>query len=209
MNPSLRKVPVSNKGLLFILIISLLVSSSASYFYFKNTHRYSLNVDIAVAAQTDIITNSQVFFDTGNGYNQSESQTVPLSCDKNFYHLSYKFPADRVRRIRFDFMTIGGEAIIKNLVVATHNGVTTLRLTPENISLTHQIEKMVVHDDKIIVTTVPNANDPSLQLDFMLPFFYHSYAIQDLALFAIILFSLFFFGIMFLLITCKDGSVDS
>ena len=95
--------------ILFSLSISVFLSILISYYWRVQTMPYFLS--ITARSSTDSF--SQVYFDTGGGYSENKSTTVPLNTSITFEELIFPLPKKIIRNLRFDPLTTDGSLTIK------------------------------------------------------------------------------------------------
>ena len=79
--------------ILFSLCISVFLSILISYYWRVQTMPYFLS--ITARSSTDSF--SQVYFDTGGGYSENKSTTVPLNTSITFEELIFPLPKKLIR----------------------------------------------------------------------------------------------------------------
>ena len=95
--------------ILFSLCISVFLSILISYYWRVQTMPYFLS--ITARSSTDSF--SQVYFDTGGGYSENKSTTVPLNTSITFEELIFPLPKKIIRNLRFDPLATDGSLTIK------------------------------------------------------------------------------------------------
>jgi len=183
------------KTVYFVFGLALLLSSAATYYHYLETHRYTLEIEMA--AQTDIKEAMvQIFFDTGKGFTQENSQIRSINCDKNFHLLSYTFPIGKVKRLRLDPLNTNGIILLKGIKLLTYQREQSLSFNLNNIHPIFQIKAIhsIEGGVKEIITN-PKADDPSLDLSYS-PHERYPIDIKGLLTFWIKIFIIYFIGLL-------------
>lgn len=94
-----------------VLFLSVLVYYLLSG-YFAHVKSSTLEFELEVSKPTV----AQVFFDTGSGYSEKESQRIPVS-GQGTEHISVVLPATKIKSIQIDPMEIVGTFAIKAVAV--------------------------------------------------------------------------------------------
>ena len=74
---------------------------------------YYLNI----VGKSSTETIAQVFFDTGKGYSQADSATIPLSPSNTFEELVFPLPTEIIRNLRFDPLLSAGSVEIQRVTI--------------------------------------------------------------------------------------------
>jgi hypothetical protein len=141
----------------------LLIGWIAVYVYVANrASAVSLTLEIASANPST----TQLFFDTGSGFREIESQTIRNSSDSLalFKRLTFELPSyATIFALRFDPLTTAGTFAIRSVTVRIGNNV-LLQIPPEDIIPFNQIAERVQRDDQVVFSTIPGANDAGVTL---------------------------------------------
>jgi hypothetical protein len=125
---------------------------------------------LTIDMQSTVTSHAKVFFDTGQGFNESESDQRWVTTDRDSHLLVFPFPAKTVRRIRFDPIETTGVVEIRSAVIErpdSHEVIRNFELA--RISALNQVASISVQDATARVTTVAEANDPQLLLPVETP----------------------------------------
>lgn len=145
----------------------------------------------------------QIFFDTGNSFNQKDSVGSTVTCDGNFQELIFEYPPDKVKYLRFDPLANKGVAIIQNINVLDYLGRELATLKIDNLQPVRGIRSIENQEDgTVIIKTEDKLHDPSLILPYSSPSpFLSVYAFFDyglkLFIYGFKLFAVYFLGLFF------------
>lgn len=111
------------------VIISLITAVIVSYFIPPRMGDLYLDLHVASRAQTTI----QVFFDTGNGFNQTQSSSRGLPGREEPWLLRFKLPDQAVERIRIDFGAKAEQIVVRKAALFCLNTDVKFLLALEQI----------------------------------------------------------------------------
>lgn len=120
---------------------------------------------LTIDMQSNVSSNAKVFFDTGRGFNESESHLRSVTGDQKSHLLFFPFPTKTVRGIRFDPIEKTGIVEIRSAVIErpdSHEVVRKFDLV--RIFPLNQIASISMRDGAATITTIGEANDPQLLL---------------------------------------------
>lgn len=124
---------------------------------------------LTIDMQSSVPSRAKVFFDTGKGFNESETELRALAGDQDSHLLVFPVPTRKVRRIRFDPIEATGVVEVKSAVVERPSHEIVRKFDVTRISPLNQIASISVHDEIARVTTTEDANDPQLLLPVEIP----------------------------------------
>lgn len=160
-----NQIITRNSGIVFIILISLVPSIVATYFHYLEIHRFRLIVEMSAVTVNDSAL-SQLFFDTGNGFNNKESDTVAIQTDGQSYSLSYELPHKKINNIRLDPLDGSGTIIISGVKLENHLHE-EIPLDLKAIVPSHQIKSMhPLKNGALEIITGDQVNDPSILLPY-------------------------------------------
>lgn len=103
---------------------------------------------------------AQVFYDTGNGLSEDESQTQTLEAGDTFQSLKFPLPPRPIRLLRFDPLTGPGRVVLRKATLINYNGSAEQVLPLESLRATNDIASMQLKAEGLVTETTPNTNDP-------------------------------------------------
>jgi hypothetical protein len=124
---------------------------------------------LTIEMQSSVTSHAKVFFDTGKGLNESESDRREVTGDRESHRLYFPFPAKTVRSIRFDPIEAAGIVELRSAVVERPSHEIVRRFDVTRISPLNQIASLSVQDKIARVVTTEEANDPQLLLPLDTP----------------------------------------
>lgn len=107
MSPELRKIERNVIIPIAFFLVSLIIVNSLGDIFLRS----KLFLDVRVRGG-DIF---QLFFDTGNGYRETESRKSRVLADSNLSRLEFRLPGEKVGRIRIDPGGRQGTVVIKEM----------------------------------------------------------------------------------------------
>ena len=120
---------------------------------------------LTIDMRSNVTSHATVFFDTGQGFNESESVLRWVTGDQDSHRLVFPFPTKTVRSIRFDPLEISGVVDIRSAVIErprSHEIIRRLDVT--RFSPLNEIASISPRDGAAQVTIMDGANDPQLLL---------------------------------------------
>ncbi len=154
------------------LLFAALSLASVAY-TFSRPPQLHLTLEMAASAPSA----AQLFYDIGNGFNQTDSDTVPISTGSlsSFQTLSFPLPEKTLLRLRFDPLTTAGSIVIRNIAIRNRNAIVTA-FAPSQVTAFNQIANRIERQSEVEFATLPGANDPGLTLSFPKPIDLHAVA---------------------------------
>ena len=77
---------------------------------------------LIVEMSSTVVSQAQVFFDTGSGWSEAESATVPVSNGGVLQTLRLALPEAPIQRLRFDPLMVPGTVVVKSVTVVLPDG---------------------------------------------------------------------------------------
>jgi hypothetical protein len=124
---------------------------------------------LTIDLESNVNSHAQVFFDTGRGFNESESDLRSVTGDRASHLLVFPFPKKTVRRIRFDPIGATGIVEVRSAVVERPSHQIVRKFDVTRISPLNQIASISAQDGTARVTTMGEADDPQLLLPVETP----------------------------------------
>lgn len=107
---------------------------------------------------------AQLFWDTGSGLSESESQRINLEPQSGRQTLRFALPPRELRHLRFDPATGDDRLTFSALRVTDQAGRTRAVLPPESLEAERDIAALRLTAEGLRVQTQPGAHDPILRL---------------------------------------------
>ncbi|HMF74618.1 MAG TPA: hypothetical protein VK604_03055 [Bryobacteraceae bacterium] len=121
---------------------------------------YHLTLEMSSTA----LSTAEVFFDTGNSFNQNESSSVLVKSGSlnSFQTFAFTLPDKDIRNLRFDPIAIAGRIVIRHVALRAPDGREVLSIAPADIVPLNQIASVERHGAEVEIATAPQAPDPQL-----------------------------------------------
>jgi hypothetical protein len=113
--------------------------------------------------------NVQVYYDSGGGFRESDSTTVPLAKSDKPILYRLHLPEGSYRAFRFDPIDRDGTVTIAKARVADRSGRTVRELTASAFKPAHQIQSIRESGGRLEVVMTPRADDPQLFIELAQP----------------------------------------
>jgi hypothetical protein len=116
---------------------------------------------------------AQLFYNTGAGYDEAESNRAAVTSHslESFQTLKFELPPGRILSFRFDPLTTAGSYSIRNVVIRTRRGK-LLEIPPASVVPFHQIQRRVQQGKSVTFETTADATDTGVLLSLQKPFSY-------------------------------------
>jgi hypothetical protein len=112
---------------------------------------------------------TQLFWDTGKGFNEGESLRVGTEDTPAMQTLRFPLPSSELHALRFDLPDQPSQLVFRRIRLVDGNGLVRATFSPEVLVAANQIasierkREFVVPDD-FVVTTTPDGTDPVLSV---------------------------------------------
>lgn len=127
------------------------------------------NYFFVVEIQTEQSGVAQLFWDSGVGYNEEESGTLPLQKQKGFQTYKFPIPKGALKGLRFDPNVREGAYLIRNAHIADQQGILFRSFPAKSFIAANQISELEVQGKELFVRTDKGANDPILMIQSEYP----------------------------------------
>jgi hypothetical protein len=126
---------------------------------------------LAMLMEMSSTTNSeaQVYYDTGENFNESDSATVPVIGDNKFQKLRFPLPRKTLLKLRFDPLRHPGSVEIRNVRIVDAEGQLLRAIQPSEIKTFAEIKELAEIPGGVHVKTLDNSTDSALIVDFASP----------------------------------------
>jgi hypothetical protein len=153
---------VSRINIFLIAICSLLIVSLLGYKDYVDSNRLYFVIDMGAT----VTGTSQVYIDTGHGYNDKESSSLHV---KRGIFQKYSFPLPgliaNIKAIRFDPINSTSILSIKNARIENIHGDILENFPIQSFRPVQQISKMELNKDELIIHTVEHASDSITEIE--------------------------------------------
>jgi hypothetical protein len=151
------------------LVVAIFSIAYTSYTLLRPTQLH-LQLEIS----SSISSESRLYFDTGSGYTETESQAEPVRAGSAhlFQQLVFELPTKDLHSLRFDPFTGEGVVLLRNVRIVGSHGVLKI-IPPSAITAYNQIQTRTENGNEVLFKTVPGANDAGVVLDLNGPFASH------------------------------------
>ena len=140
------------------------------------------SAELAIEMQSNAASQAKVFFDTGAGFNERESETRPIPADSSDHTLLFPLPAKAVRSIRFDPLEVSGGVRIHTITIQKPDSHARLRhLDLSKVGALNEIQTIAPGPAGLEVKIIDYARDPQLLLPVEKPFRIHHSAADFLS----------------------------
>jgi hypothetical protein len=141
----------------YLVALPAIVALVASCF--DPGHAYTLVVKMSAVASGPI----QVFYDTGAGFNETQSVMTPLQASGPSREYEFPLPAGSYRSLRIDPGTSAGLYVIEYLGIRTCRGWRTNSVIPlADLVPAYHLSAIRRSPDLLVLEAPPGSNDPQL-----------------------------------------------
>ena len=142
---------------------------TAAYLLFGSREQAArLEVELAASG---VDSRTQVFFNTGHGYNESEKAEDDVHGGHRTQTLHFALPLGRgVQSVRYDPLTTAGSVTLRRAEIILEDGRTLQHFDLGRVTPLHEIERLELRPDgALTVVTTPGSNDSQLALPLDAP----------------------------------------
>lgn len=144
------------------LAVLLAVAAALPQFLNTNPHREYFFFDVTLTSSA--IGSTQLFWDIGQGYNETDSSRQPLRVEPEPVVYRYMMPMGPMRALRFDPVDGMGKFTLTNARIVDHKGRVVREFAPADFVPEQQIARHLVRGDTLEVEAAQGASDPVLSL---------------------------------------------
>jgi hypothetical protein len=123
------------------------------------SYRNDTTLTLEIQAKASVPSIAQVFFDTGRGFNEKDSQAIHVAGSGIFQSLDFPVPHKPVRGLRFDPLTGPGTVLVRGIAVFDGARRLIVSFRPEALVGSNEVRIQRVAEGALI-EAVPNARDP-------------------------------------------------
>lgn len=159
-------------GLAYLVLLAVLFSAVGNRGLIRNSLRYARFEPPPVPAGTrlelDLETSApsvaQLFWDTGQGFNEAESRRIGYQGHAGLQTLRFEMPAANVRAVRFDPLEAEGTVVIRGVRVVGANYHTRAVLPVDSFRPAAHIAELRQAGEAVLIRTAPGQRDPITEL---------------------------------------------
>ena len=119
---------------------------------------------LQAAMSSSVDGTSQVYYNTGQGLSEDQSQRMPITSQENLKIYRFKLPNKTIYDMRFDPQTTAGSVRIGEMKVTDACGNLLREIPLQQLAPINQIKSISAKDDGIEVVIPENANDPQMAI---------------------------------------------
>ena len=112
---------------------------------------------------------TQLFWDQGRGYNETDSSRQPLKIEPSPVIYRYMMPMGDIKALRLDPIDGVGTFTLSHAEIVNYRNQVVHSFRPSDFKAFAQIARLEVQGDTLVVQTTPDARDPILELEFPRP----------------------------------------
>ena len=139
--------------LAYVLALPVLVGVTAS-----RSGGHTINVTMASTVAGYL----QVFFDTGQGFSESQSVVIPVFASEEPHEYMAAIPPGQYRQLRIDPGTVPGRYVISRAAILAADRATETLLPLTSLAAIYQLTTIERTDTRLTVEATPNGADPQL-----------------------------------------------
>lgn len=143
-----------------IAVCSLFAAILAVYHDYLdfNTSTFAIEMESSAAGP------SQVFYDTGRGYRERESYSLPVQPGE-FHKYFFPMTGRSIKSIRFDPLNLSATVRIREATIQNHQGAVIKKIPLRDFRAVQQITAMDVRNGILRIDIAKNADDPILAVE--------------------------------------------
>ncbi len=124
---------------------------------------------LVMSLKSSVDSQAQLFYDTGAGFTENDSQTLPVLAADSFSTLHFTLPPKTISHLRFDPLTRPGRVTLQNAVLLTAHDQVMDIFGRDDVLPLHQISSLTPDGPAVVVQTDPHGQDPMLILRLQTP----------------------------------------
>lgn len=134
-----------------------------------NYYRQAITGSIEISMKTGAADTAQLFYDTGKGFSETDSSRVTIATPNTFYYYRFPIPNKPIEKMRFDPLSSAGTVTIRHMSSKNGFDETVRTIDLRSLQPLHEIRSLTNHDGEWTITTIPDAQDPQLEITFEQP----------------------------------------
>ncbi|MEO5957699.1 MAG: hypothetical protein ABIR80_01130, partial [Opitutaceae bacterium] len=112
---------------------------------------------------------AQVFYDTGRGYNENDSSTLPVAAGEDPQRLRFSIAEGTFNGLRFDPLTGDGVLRVWSLAITGSRGEVVRAVPLEGLKPFSRIDTIEIRDGSAKIVVAPGSVDPIATISFPAP----------------------------------------
>lgn len=154
----------------FLALLGVLFSFVGNRGLIRNSIRYALtevpppsnDLRLELDVNIDRPAEAQLFWDTGHGMSEAESQRADYEAGTGLQTLRFALPAKKIVGLRFDPLDHAGKLTVRRVRVVDGNGDVRTTIDPNAFDAAREIATIDSKDEVVTIETTPTATDPIL-----------------------------------------------
>lgn len=106
-------------------------------------------------------TGAQLFWDSGEGFGESESDMINLAPHQGLQTARFRLPRTEIKALRYDPRHNGGDIEIRGIRVVDWGNRTHALLPLDSLLPGQQVDALEFEDGRLKITTTPGTDDPT------------------------------------------------
>ena len=155
----------------FMACLALMFAVVGNRGLIKNSWRYAQftypELPDEIRLELDLVSSSptgaQLFWDSGEGFRESESDMINLAPHEGLQTARFRLPRTEIKALRYDPRHNGGEIEIRGIRVVDWGNRTHALLPIDSLLPGQQVDALEFEDDRLKITTTPEMDDPITQ----------------------------------------------
>ncbi len=155
----------------FMALLAVMFSVAGNRGLIKNSWHYAQftypELPDEIRLELDLIssssTGSQLFWDSGTGYSERESDKINLAAHEGIQTARFGLPRTAIQALRFDPRYNGGSIEIQGIRIVDWGNRTHAILPLDSLRPGQQIEALQVTDKRLNITTNSDTDDPTTE----------------------------------------------
>jgi len=150
-----------SRTIIFLFAIcSLFIAGVIGYNEYSKSNKLYFVIEMEASSPGT----SQLFFDIGNGYNETDSIAWRVQA-RGYKRYSFPLPTLSVKSLRFDPLNLASTIKIKKVAIENAFHETYKKFPPQSFRSKQQISRLDVNEDVLVINTSEDANDPITEID--------------------------------------------
>ena len=142
---------------------------------------------LSVEMASTISSHAQVYYDTGAGFNEGQSDTVPVQASDKPQTLHFRLPIATIKALRFDPLTAPGTVLIHQALVLRSDGSTAVSFPPSRIQGVSGFDQEEILPSGVRYRVRSDSHDPQFKFILETPLVLQSRYLDNVAFGAIAL----------------------
>ena len=162
---------------------------------------------LSVSLKSSVHANIQIFYDTGNDFNENDSVTFPIAKTEDFLNFSFRLPNKSIKHLRLDPLNQEGHFVINELKIVNRFNQAIYPLVLENLKPFQQLEQISIQDNLLIADA--SGDDPILLFDLEYPLVNRNSSKTEIYVYLLGIFLIFYIVLTLIRLLVKKSSRPS